>query len=144
MHITDKIFTYIAGNKISAISVNVCELIPSYQYSRNGSKFLVKQFSSFNIAHLSKFVVNFYFIIVQTQMPCYFNGSFCSVMARGTSHFYSFFPSIVLAEVNFWYDNYGLWPWQAKPRIKNQVIQFFSDSDKLRMPFFLLINAKCQ
>ena len=25
---------------------------------------------------------------------------------------------MVLAGVNFWYDNYGLWPWQAKPRPK--------------------------
>ena len=25
---------------------------------------------------------------------------------------------MVLAGVDFWYDNYGLWPWQAKPRPK--------------------------
>ena len=29
---------------------------------------------------------------------------------------------MVLAGVDFWYDNYGLWPWQAKPRQKNQTI----------------------
>ena len=25
---------------------------------------------------------------------------------------------MVLAGVEFWYDNYGLWPWQAQPRPK--------------------------
>ena len=25
---------------------------------------------------------------------------------------------MVLAGVDFWYDSYGLWPWQAKPRPK--------------------------
>ena len=25
---------------------------------------------------------------------------------------------MVLAGVDFWYDNYGLWPWQTKPRPK--------------------------
>ena len=57
-----------------------------------GSKFLVKQFSTFNIAHLSKFVVNFNLIIL-SKPKCIVSltGLFCSVVASGTSHFYSFF-----------------------------------------------------
>ena len=51
-------------------------------------------------------------------MHCYFKGSFCSVVASGTLHFYSFFPSMVLTGVDFWYDNYGLWARQAKARPK--------------------------
>ena len=29
---------------------------------------------------------------------------------------------MVLAGVDFWYDNYGLWPWQAKPRPKTDSV----------------------
>ena len=29
---------------------------------------------------------------------------------------------MVLAGVDFWYDNYGLWPWQAKPRPKTKIM----------------------
>ena len=28
---------------------------------------------------------------------------------------------MVLAGVDFWYNNYGLWPWQAKPRPKMNI-----------------------
>ena len=31
---------------------------------------------------------------------------------------------MVLAGVDFWYDNYGLWPWQTKPRPKTACIWF--------------------
>ena len=29
---------------------------------------------------------------------------------------------MVLSGVDFWYDNYGLWPWQAKPRPKTEYL----------------------
>ena len=69
----------------------------------------IKQFSTFNIAHLSKFVVNINLIILP-KPKCIIVSTdiFCSVVSRGTSHFYSFFSSMVLAGVNIWYDNYGL------------------------------------
>ena len=56
----------------------------------------------FNIVRLSKFVVKFTYLLnydVQTQIHCYFNKSFFffSVVAGGTSHFYSFFPINTLA-----------------------------------------------
>ena len=50
------------------------------------------KFSTFNIAHLSKFVVNFNLIMM--SKPKYIvilTGLFCSVVAGSTSHFYSFF-----------------------------------------------------
>ena len=45
-------------------------------------------------------------------------GPFLQRSGRRASHFYSIFAVNVLARVDFWYDNYGLWPWQAKPRPK--------------------------
>ena len=54
---------------------------------------LVKQFSTFNFAHLSKFVVNFNLVIL-SKLKCIVISTdllFCSVVARGSSHFYSFF-----------------------------------------------------
>ena len=50
--------------------------------TRYSSKFLVKQFIMFNIAHLSKLVVNVNLIIVRTKMHYYFTDFFCSVVAR--------------------------------------------------------------
>ena len=38
-----------------------------------------------------------------------FTGLFCSVVASGTSPFYSFFSVNVLAWVDFWFDNLGRW-----------------------------------
>ena len=69
-------------------------LILSYKYAHQDSKFLVKKFSMFNIAHLLKFVVNFNFIIM-SKLKCIgiLTGLFGSVVASGTSHFYSFFFS---------------------------------------------------
>ena len=59
------------------------------------SKFLVKQLSRFNIALLSKFVVNFNSIILsKSKCIVILTGLFCSVVASGTSHFYSFFTSV--------------------------------------------------
>ena len=43
-------------------------------------------------------------------------GLFCSVVAGVLRTFTSFFSVNVLAGLIFWYDNYGLWPWQAKLR----------------------------
>ena len=46
-------------------------------------------------------------------------GLFCSVVAGVLRTFTRFCPVNVLARVDFfWFDNYGLWPWQAKPRPK--------------------------
>ena len=57
------------------------------------SKFLVKQFGTFDIAHVSKFVVNFNLIILsKPKCIVVLTVLFCSVVASGTSHFYSFFP----------------------------------------------------
>ena len=36
--------------------------------------------------------------------------SFLCITIQGTSHFNSFFSVNGLAGVDFWYDNYGLWP----------------------------------
>ena len=54
------------------------------------------------MAHLSKSVVNFSLIMMsKPKYIDYFNGSFfCSVVAGGTSHFYSFFRKF-LARVDF-------------------------------------------
>ena len=106
---------------------------------------LVKQFSTFNIAHLSKFIVNFNIIMIfKTQMHCCFNGFFCSVMAGGTSHFYSFYPVNVLARAAFWYDNFGLRlgkPSQSqKPHlITNSLIYFSKDRTRNSEVTFLVI-----
>ena len=65
-------------------------------------KFLVKQFSTFNVAHLLKFVVNFNLIIF--SKPKYIvilTGIFCSVVTSGTSHFYSFFRKWFWQELIF-------------------------------------------
>ena len=64
----------------------------------------------FNIAHLLKFVVNFNLIMM--SKPKYIvilTGLFCSVVAGGTSSFYSFFPKIFWQGLIFWYDNISLW-----------------------------------
>ena len=66
----------------------------NYEYAHQGSKFLVKQFSTFNIAHLSKFVVNFNLIVMSKSKYIQFvilTDLFCSVVASCTSHFYSSF-----------------------------------------------------
>ena len=74
-------------------------------------KFLVRLYSTFNIAHLSKFVVNFNLIMM--SKPKYIvilMGLFCSVVAGGTSHFFLFFfPLLFWQGLIFWYDNIGLW-----------------------------------
>ena len=52
-------------------------------------------------------------------MHSYINGSIFVAQWPGVLRtFTRFFPYIVLAGVDFGYDNYGLWPWQAKPRPK--------------------------
>ena len=92
------------------------------------SKFLVKQFGTFDIAHLSKFIVNFNLMMLSKPKYAllsltfffFFFFFFSSVVASGTSHFYSF-RKWFWQELIFWYDNYGLWPWQAKPRPKTKV-----------------------
>ena len=50
-----------------------------------------------NIAHLSKFAVNFNLIISKPKCIVISTDRFCSVVARGTSHFYSF--SLVLSSL---------------------------------------------
>ena len=92
--------------KKSAVSVNVRVLICSYESADQGSKLSVKQFSTFNIGHISKFVVDFNLIMMsEPKYIVILTGLFCSVVASGTSHFYSFFPVNVVARVDFWYDN---------------------------------------
>ena len=64
--------------------------------------YYVCKFSSFNIAHISAFGVNFN--IIMMSKPKYIvilTGLFCSVMAGGTLHFYSFYPVNVLARADF-------------------------------------------
>ena len=51
-------------------------LICSYEKAHQGSNFLVKQFSTFNIAHLSKFVVNFNLIIMSEPKYIILTGLF--------------------------------------------------------------------
>ena len=53
----------------------------------------------FNIAHLSKFVVNFNLIMM--SKPKYIVILTGSVVTGGTSHFYSFFSVNILARVDF-------------------------------------------
>ena len=90
-------------------------LICSYEKAHQRSKLLVEQFSRFNIAHISKFVVHFNLIMMSKPKYIFILTSlFCSVVARGTSHFYSCFSVNGLARVAFWYDNLGLWP---RPKI---------------------------
>ena len=48
-------------------------------------------------------------------------------MPRGTSHFYSVFSVNGFGRVDFWYDNYGLWPWLAKARPKTAVTSHFGN-----------------
>ena len=56
----------------------------------------------FNIAHLSKFFVNFNLIMMsQSKYIVILTGLFCCVVAGGASHFYSFFSVNVLARVDF-------------------------------------------
>ena len=82
----------------------------------------MKQFSTFNIAYISKFVVDFNYD-VQTRIHCYFNGSFCSVKAGRTSHFYSFFSVNILARVDFWYDNLSLWLGRSTERVVRKTLR---------------------
>ena len=64
----------------------------TYEYAHQDSEFLVKQFSTFIIAHLSKFVVNFILIILsQPKYIAILTCLFCTVVASDTSHFYSLF-----------------------------------------------------
>ena len=51
----------------------------------------------------------------------------CSVVA-GVLRTFTRFAINVLARADFWYDNYGLWPWQAKPRPKMNPSQAFKDT----------------
>ena len=58
-------------------------------------------------------------------------GLFCSVVAGVLRTFTRFFSVNVLARVIFFffffgYDNYGLWPWQAKPRPKTVATPSFT------------------
>ena len=79
----------------------LCVLIYRYEEVHQDSKFLVKQFSTFNIAHLSIFFVKFNLIMM--SKPKYIvilTGLFCSVVAGSTSHFYSFFSVNILARVD--------------------------------------------
>ena len=85
-------------------------------------------------------------------------GLFCSIVAGVLRTFTRFFR-IFWQGLIFWFDNYDLWPWQAKPRPKNifmlnstehgiliahkyKEIHHFLDSYKQRMLFFMLINVK--
>ena len=76
----------------------------------------------FNTAHLSKFV-NFNLIIL-SKLKCIVNLTdiFCSVVASGTSHFYSFFFSyMVLTGVDLWYDIIGLWAGKKRVATKPHI-----------------------
>ena len=80
----------------------------------------------FNIAHLSKIVVNF--ILIMMSKPKYIvilTGFFffCSIVAGVLCTFTRFFPLMFWQGLIFWYDNHGLWPWQAKPRPKIFTLQ---------------------
>ena len=55
----------------------------------------------FNIAHLSKSVVNSNLIMMSKPYIVILTGLFCSVVAGGTSHFNSFFFVNILAMVDF-------------------------------------------
>ena len=56
----------------------------------------------FNIAHISKFVVDFNLIMMsKSKYIVILKGPFCSVVASGTSHYYLFFSLNVLARVGF-------------------------------------------
>ena len=55
----------------------------------------------FNIAHLSKFVVNFNFIMMFKPKFIILTGLSFKVVASSSSHFYSFFFVNVLARVTF-------------------------------------------
>ena len=68
-------------------------------------KILAQQSSTFNTAHLPKYVGSFNLIILSKPKCIVILTGFCSIVANGTSHFYSFFPSVVLPGVDFWYDN---------------------------------------
>ena len=73
----------------------------SYEQAHQGSKFLFKQVSTFNIALLLKFVANFNFkLMSKPKFIVILTGNFCNVVASGTSHFYSFFSENDLARVD--------------------------------------------
>ena len=81
---------------------------------------LVKQFSTFNITHISKFVVDFNFIMMsKPKYIVFFMSLFCSVVTSNTSHFYLFFFVNVLARADFWYDNLGFWLGKPRPKTIN-------------------------
>ena len=52
-------------------------------------------------------------------------GLFCSVVAGGTSHFYSFFSVNILARVDFlvWHHLPLAWQAKARPKLDNMVVQ---------------------
>ena len=54
----------IKREKIRLFPLVLCILISSYELSHQDSNFLVKQFSTFNVEHLSKVVVNFTLIMM--------------------------------------------------------------------------------
>ena len=63
---------------------------------------------------------------------------FCSVVASGTSHFYSFLFFInILARVDFWYDNLGLWLGKPSP---GQKTTFWAVSPIDKHEDFVKIN----
>ena len=62
-------------------------------------------------------------------------GLFCSEVASGTSHFYSFFPVNVLARVDFLVCQLQPLAWQAKPRPKNVKTELC-----LKITYFLTKN----
>ena len=55
-------------------------------------------------------------------------GLFCSVVTGVLRTFTRFFRGL-----SFWYDNYGLWPWQAKPRPKIISFGYFALEDVVNL-----------
>ena len=77
--------------------------------AHQGAKFLVKQFSTFNIAHLSKFVVNFNLIILfKPKYIVILTGLFCSIVAKWYFAFLLVLSVNASAGVDFWHDKLGL------------------------------------
>ena len=86
----------------------------------------------FNIAHISTFDVNFNifmmfkpkYIVIRTRF-------FCSILAGGTSHFYSFYSVNVLARADFWYDNFGLASRAQAKNSRKYPVNLLMDFDQI-------------
>ena len=98
----------------------------------------------FNIAHLSKFVVNFNLIMM--SKPKYIvilTGLFCIIVAGGTSHFYLFFfPLLIWQGLIFLYDNIGLSLGKPSPGQKRIFFLISRTSYGKVMPLFRFCSRR--